>query len=288
VDSRGDADAAEPRFGAATQRRFSPTSVSMSQRFDLGGGWALAGNASRNQRAPSAAELFANGVHAATGTYEQGDVTLGTERGTAWELAVEQRSATGQLRLAAWSARFGRYLGLIDSGLFVDETGTPVPADTPEAVPLYRFEAVRARLRGLEAQWEQRFMLPGWTLHARAGADRTIADDLTHGEPLPRIAPSRLRAGLTLERGAWQLRLDATRLARQGRVPATDSATAGATLVDLALAWRGTWATRGTLLWLKLGNAGDRLARNAATLESVRQLSPLPGRALSAGLRMTL
>jgi iron complex outermembrane recepter protein len=286
VSSRGDADPAEPRFGEPASRRFAPTSLSLSQRFALGAGWALAGNLSRNQRAPSAAELFANGVHAATGTYERGDPTLGSERGSAWELALEHKGTAGNTRLAIWSARFGRYLGLIDSGLVVDETGDAVPAGTPDAVPLFRFEAVRARLRGFEAQWEQRFTLPGWVLHARASADRTVADDLTHGEPLPRIAPSRLRAGVTLERAGWQLRLDLTRLARQSRVPATDTPTAGATLADLALAWRTRLGGQDSLLWLRLGNVGNKLAGNAATFESVRQLSPLPGRALSAGLRL--
>jgi iron complex outermembrane receptor protein len=288
VASRGDADPDVVRFGAAQERRFSLSSLSLSQRFALGAGWALAGQASRNERAPSAAELFANGVHAATGTYERGDSTLPAERGRAWELALERRVAGSHLRVAAWQARFGRYLGLIDSGLVVDEEGTPVPADTPDAVPLFRFEAVRARLNGVEVDWEQRLVLGGMALQVRAGYDRTRADDLTHGEPLPRIAPERLRAGLTLARGAWQWRLDLTRLARQDRVPATDSATPGATLVDLGLAWRGAWAGREALVWLKLGNAGDRLAKNASTFETVRQLAPLPGRALSAGLRMAI
>jgi iron complex outermembrane receptor protein len=76
------------------------------------------------------------------------------------------------------------------------------------------------------------------------------------------------------------------RLSRQGRVPATDTPTPGATLADLALAWRLREGGTDALLWLKLGNLGDRLAKNAATFETVRQLSPLPGRSLSAGVRM--
>jgi iron complex outermembrane receptor protein len=190
VESSGDADPAVPRFGARAERWFSSTSLALSQRFELGAGWALAGLASRNQRAPSAAELFANGVHAATGTYERGDASLGAERGTAWELALERRAAGAHLRIAAWGARFGRYLALVDSGLVVDEGGEPVPPDTPDAVPLHRFVAVQARLRGLELEAEQRFDFGGPMLVARVGYDRTVADDLTNGEPLPRIAPA--------------------------------------------------------------------------------------------------
>ena len=75
--------------------------------------------------------------------------------------------------------------------------------------------------------------------------------------------------------------------ARQSRVPATDTATAGHTLLDvwasgaLPAAWFGSQSQ-----WFaKLNNASNRLAYNAVAATTVRGLSPEGGRALRVGLR---
>ena len=286
VDSRGDADPAEPKFGAAAGRRFSLASLSLAQRYALGHGWAVSGQASRNQRAPSAAELFANGVHAATGTFERGDPGLGAERGQALELALERQAADGRLRIAAWSARFARYIALRDTGEQVDEAGDVVPPDTPDSVPLYRFEPVRARLQGLEAEWRQRHAMAGWVLHSQWRYDLVRATDRDRGEPLPRIAPWRLGLSLGVERGGLTARIDVNHNGRQSRVPAVDSSTPASTLVDVSLSWRTRLGGSDALWFAKLGNLGNERAYNATTNENVRRLSPLPARALSAGLRV--
>ena len=72
--------------------------------------------------------------------------------------------------------------------------------------------------------------------------------------------------------------------ARQDRLPAADSATPGYTMLDL-------WAATALPLpgeasaFVKLGNVTDRLGYNASAIATMRGLSPLPGRALAAGLR---
>jgi iron complex outermembrane receptor protein len=73
-------------------------------------------------------------------------------------------------------------------------------------------------------------------------------------------------------------------LARQDRVPASDAATAGYTLLDL---WAsGRLALGEDSSWFaKLNNVTDKLALNASTIATMRGLSPLPGRALTVGFR---
>jgi len=67
-------------------------------------------------------------------------------------------------------------------------------------------------------------------------------------------------------------------------VPASDTATPSATVLDLWL--RGRVAALPGLSWYaKLANATDELAFNAAAVATVRGLSPASGRALSAGLQ---
>jgi iron complex outermembrane recepter protein len=62
--------------------------------------------------------------------------------------------------------------------------------------------------------------------------------------------------------------------------------TAGATLVDASLSWRTRWADADALVFLRLDNLGDTLAFNASALRVARELSPLPGRAATLGLRV--
>ena len=75
--------------------------------------------------------------------------------------------------------------------------------------------------------------------------------------------------------------------ARQSRVPSTDVATASYTLVQLALSRRFNLGERDALWFVKLENAGDTLARSASTIRTVRDLAPLPGRALKTGVRIS-
>ena len=101
---------------------------------------------------------------------------------------------------------------------------------------------------------------------------------------MPRLPPWRLRLGLAWSVGSLTYGADLRHAARQGRVPATDTATPGATMLDLWL--RGRVASLPGLTWYtRLGNVGDELAFNAAAVATVRRLSPAPGRALSAGLQ---
>ena len=64
-----------------------------------------------------------------------------------------------------------------------------------------------------------------------------------------------------------------------------DRPTPGYTLVNLWMTWKAPVRDGDLMLWLKLDNLGIRLAYNATTVPTMRALSPLPGRALSAGLR---
>jgi iron complex outermembrane recepter protein len=67
-------------------------------------------------------------------------------------------------------------------------------------------------------------------------------------------------------------------------VPATDSTTPGWTLLDLWAAGDLPFATASS--WFaRVGNVTDKVATNAASIATVRGLSPLAGRALTVGLR---
>ena len=286
VNSNGDADPAADRFGNATQRRYTLHSLSLGHALDLSPTWRLSASLSQSQRAPTYFELFANGLHAATAAYELGDKTLAKEQGRHLELAAAWRSGADHLRLGAFQTRFSRYIGLDDAGVRVDDEGQVVPDGTPDALPLYRFQSARARLQGVEIDGAKRLLDGRWQLDASARFDLTRGTNTEREQPLPRLPGWRLGLGLDASTGPWTTRLEVTRVARQGRVPTGDTATASYTLVNLSLRWRFDLGNSDAVAFAKLGNATHELAYNASAIQTIRGLSPLPGRAMLAGVRV--
>lgn len=283
VASEGDADPAEPKFGTPAQRSFSLRSASIGNVWNFAPRWNFSATVSASERAPTSFELYANGLHAATGTFEIGDPLLATERGNNLDVAVEWKSGADRLRIGAYSARFSRFIALEATG---DDVSVPGEDGSTETFPAYAFRAVRARLHGVEIEGKHRLVTRPWTLDLSGKLDFTRARNADTGEALPRIAPMRATLGLDAGSGPWTGRIEFEHVAAQDRVPATDTRTAGYNLVNLALTRQFNWGTKRALWFVKLNNATDKLAYNASTIETVRGLAPLPGRAIKTGMRL--
>lgn len=279
VDSDGDV-MADLRFGPPQQRSFTPRSASAGAVLTLAAPWQLTANAAYTERAPTSYELYANGVHAATGTYERGDLQQAKERGRHLDLGLQWKQDADHAKFSAFVSRFANYIALTRTGEpdFVGIDGA--------RMPVYGFRGVPARLYGLEIEGQKRLLSGEQTLDLETHADLVRGDNLATGEPLPRIAPVRLAAALDWQQGRWSARGEVEHAWRQHRVPADDLPTAGWTLVNLTASYKTTLGASDVLVFAKLGNVGNVLAYNAGTISTVRPLSPLPGRSLAAGLRV--
>jgi iron complex outermembrane recepter protein len=289
VDSEGDADPATLKFGNAVQRRFSLRSASLANVLKLNPQWSLSGSVSSSQRAPTSFELYANGVHAATGSFERGDTSLGVERGTNVDVALQWKSGSDHLRLGAYASRFTNFISLEATGQDVQE---PDGEGGFNAYPEYVFKPVRARLSGVEIEGQKRLLSGTVNIDVSGKLDVSRALNADTTEPLPRIAPMRINLGLDAGYGAWSGRVEIDRAAAQNRVPATDVATAGYTLWNLSLTRRfafsgltSSGATNG-VWFVKVNNATDTLAYSAGAIPTVRELSPLAGRSIKTGVRL--
>jgi CheY-like chemotaxis protein len=283
VGSEGDADPAEPKFGAAAQRRFSLRSASLANVYKLSPVWSVSGTLSASERAPTSFELFANGLHAATAAIERGDRALQTERGTNLDLALEWKHGADHLRMGLFTARFSRFIALESTGVSIALTDKDGNVST---FPEYAFKSVPARLHGVEIDGRERLLEGPLTLDLSGKLDLTRATNGGTGEALPRVAPMRLALGLDAGFGPWTARVELEHASRQNRVPANDTATASYSIVNLSLTRSFDLADSSALWFLKLGNLGNTLAYNASTINTVRGLAPLPGRALKTGLLM--
>ena len=99
--------------------------------------------ATHTERAPTFYELYAHGVHVATGAIEVGDANLRPERGVQMDVGAEYRHGPQRARLSVYDSEFGNYI--VQSRSVADDATVG-----SVAYPGYRFAGVKARLTGLE------------------------------------------------------------------------------------------------------------------------------------------
>jgi iron complex outermembrane recepter protein len=281
--SRGDPEIGAVQFGTAQSRRFNLGSLSVSNLLKLSPNWSASTGLSYSERAPSAFELYANGLHAATGAFEIGNSQLGPERALQLELSSTWKTPQSQLRVGLFGTHFSRYLAL-------EDTDQPITNAALTSVPQYRYTPVRARMLGLELDAQHRLVEPtadsAWSLDLSSKLDLTRARNLSRQEPLPRIAPLRISVGLEAKQLLWSGKIETQHYARQSQVPSTDTPTSAYTTVQLELSRRlSLGAQSDALAFLKLTNLTNALGYSASSTASIRPLSPVPGRALKLGVR---
>ncbi len=292
---RSDGNPALARF-VVGKRNFNLGSYAVGGLVNLAPAWKLTSNLSYSERAPKDYELYANGPHAATGMYEVGNAQFEKERATSLDAGVQWKSGADRAALTGFISRFNNYIYLDRTGSTRDSEGNVLDGacDTqPEesgCKPEFSYRQVGARFSGLEANGNIRLFDKGRTVDLELRGDLLRADNLTIGQPLPRIAPARVGATLVLAEGPWQGRIGFNSTARQTRMPDGQRATDGHTLWNATLTYRMKTATpsSGQLLWYaRLDNAGNQLAYSATSIltQTVPGRSPLPGRSLKVGLQ---
>ncbi len=274
----------EERFGDPVTRRFSPKSLSLSGAYELGQGFSLSSNLSSSQRAPTFYELFANGVHVASGAFEVGDVNLGLERAKAVDLGLHWKQGEAKWSLQVYQTRFSNYIALDASGRSVELVGEDGGTET---VPEYLYRGVRARMHGIELEGRQPLpAVAGWGLTLGTTLDLVRGTNRDTGAPLPRLAPVRASLSIQAERGPWLIQAELRGARRQDRVPALDTPTAGYGILRLNIARHFDIGNLDAMWYLKLDNLANKLAYNAGSVQTIRELTPLPGRSVFAGLQV--
>ena len=132
------------------QRAFSGFSGSLGVAYSLGQGWKLSANSGTSWRAPHVSELYSEGVHHGSASFEQGNPALLPERAWNNSLTLE------------WEAS-GRTLGFFLSGYvnFIQDFIYLNPRQAPVltirgAFPAFGYDQTNARLTGIDARaWFQ-------------------------------------------------------------------------------------------------------------------------------------
>lgn len=278
IDSEGDGPG-QSQFGAPQSRSFTPFSAAVGGVVKLAPPWQLSANLAYTERAPTFFELYANGLHVATGAYEQGNPGLGMEKGTNLDVSLAWKDGPHGLEVGAFASDFSNYIALL-------ATGQDVPGDDGP-VPVYAFSGVPARLYGFEIEGHWRLLDGAQQLDLDGSFDTMRATNQDSRQPLPRIPPLRVTLGLNWRIGDWMARAEGTYAAAQDRVPTDDPQTPGYTIVNLSASYRLRLGGTDGLAFLRIDNVGNELAYNATSMATVRPLAPLPGRGVMVGLRLS-
>jgi iron complex outermembrane receptor protein len=255
-------------------------------------GWQLTSNLSASQRAPKDYELFAHGVHAATGTYEIGQSINGLEKGTQLDVGGEWKQGPHKFGVTGFASQFSNFISLQPSA---------TTFGAADGLPDYQFQGVRARFYGIESNAKLRIvggqsaLLSPNAAHGAMDlelrADVVRAKDLTHNSYLPRIAPMRMGADAVWSRNAWGARFGFMHAAAQNRVPEGGVTTAGHTLWNAGINYHAhTYGPTHWLLFAKLDNITNKLAYSSTSVLTQTLGSnapPIAGRSLKVGAQVS-
>ena len=272
VDSKGGGD-----FIAAN-KNFKTNNSAIGGLYTLNSQWSLTGNLSHNERAPSYFELYANGVHAATGTYEQGQANLKIEKSNGLDGQIRWKAGQDSLTFGAYYTKFSNYIGLRSTN-----------RDEPTEDGTYKvseFSGIKAEFKGVEL--EGKTMLTDY-LQFNVRGDYVDAKDKTNGGYVPRISPLKLGAGLKYEFDRFGARLDVLHAFKQDRVASNYNYQGGKELMTDAYTNVSMMATYKLPTQLNLeaftraNNLLDEEIREHTSF--LKDIAPMGGRSIMFGLR---
>ncbi len=271
------------RFEAGLRHEWQDIDVDSAQRdrshrgnsLSLGAVWnfapqyALGLSLSRTQRLPSAEELYANGAHLATRTWEVGTPDLKAETSRNIDLSLRKTEGATTFSVGVFHNRIKDYI-------------YANTLDAHEDFQLIEYAQRDARFTGIEGQLRQQLSpIVGATVfgdYVRARLDSGSNRDL------PRIPAHRVGLRLDANWNAWSGEAEVYRVGRQTKVAEFESETAGYTMLNLGVSYRGKHAGMPWLLYVKANNLTDRLAYSHSSF--IKHVAPLMGRNLIAGLRL--
>ena len=252
---------------------FGGASMSLGAVVPLDDDWTASALVDYASRAPVVEELYSEGPHLATNSFDIGDPDLDSE--TAFNL-----SATLGYSGEKWSAlatayytSFDGFIHQVDPGTIMD--GLPVRQFTQRDATFAGFEAEASVVA---AQWSG----GQWTMNAfydRVAAELDGPDDRP-----PRLPPDRVGLGTAIDHGAFSAAVDYMRVSDQDETASFELPTEGYDDLRARLAWDVEAGRANVRLYVQGRNLTDAEQRHHTSF--VKDQAPAPGRTLEAGIRV--
>ena len=254
--SQRDTDARATSVAAGAVWKFSPE-------------YSLRASVSRSHRLPTAEELYADGVHLATSTYEIGNENLTKETSNNVDLTLRKYAGATTFSLSAFHNRVKNYI-------------YANTLDNHEGFQLIEYAQRDATFTGLEGELRRKFSnvvsatVFGDLVRARFedGANRNI----------PRTPPFRIGARVNADWQNWHGMAEVVRVGRQDDVAEYEGETGGYTMLNLGTHYTTRIGNLPAQFYARINNLTNELAFSHTSF--IKNAAPLPGRNLTAGLRL--
>jgi len=253
-------------------RAFETLSAAAGLVVRLADGWSAGANLSRSERAPTAEELYSDGPHAATFSYEIGDPTLGSEVGQGVDVTIRADADRYDGSISAFASRYADFIYLRDTGLVQDDL--EVMQYTQGDTEFYGFE-VHGHVELVHVASSH--------VHVGLTYDQVRASLRETGEPLPRIPPRSALLALIYLTERWDARVEGHWVDEQERVAEDEEPTPPYTMLDASVSYKIFAGTVMHELLLRGSNLTDTAAYNHISFLKLQ--APLPGRSIALTYR---
>ncbi len=262
-------------IGYIRERKFPALSSSFAAIYSLNSQLSLGTSLLHSFRAPSLEELYSEGPHLASYSYEIGNPELDPERGLAKELFLRYQQTKANAEFTVFHNNFSNYLYARDTG---------EPNDRRPDLNNYQFVGEEAVLYGAELSGEfilrSNFVLNASMSYTLAERNVSESEQQTTGynddtRPLPMIPPLKSKFSLKYSKDGFELGSRVRLAAKQDRTGEFETSTEGYTLLDVFAQYR---LDGGKLLHTFSLNANNLLNQEYYDhLSRIKDLRPEPG-----------
>jgi len=285
-----------------SDQSFTPISASAGIVWDYQQGYNIGFSTSFSQRAPSSSELFSNGPHIGTNTYEVGALYEVEAHGdhahieymdkdidleTSYNVDLTWRKFDGDFGfvVSAFYNHIKDYFYQQDTGFFMEDGHAhggdheDDHGEAEEGLPIFAYQQDDVDMYGVEAQFiyqindEWQTTVFGDYINAQ----------LTDGGYLPRIPPMRLGGQLNYQTNNYGAELSVMHYFEQDNIAETETVTDAYTIVDAHFNYYLEGIGNDLVFFVKGQNLTDEEARVHSSF--LKNVAPLPGRGFSVGIR---
>ena len=264
--------------------------------WDYAPGYQVGLSFGHSQRAPALGELYADGPHLATTTFEIGNANLDKEKSN--NVDIYWRKTAGKLTVSAnfFYNRIDDYIYYQEQDLngdgFADRVtevfdGNPANILAPgvdEELFLVYVSQDDAEFLGFEAETRARLMDDNnGRMVLRLWADY-VEGERSNNTNLARITPWRFGSGLTYSRGDLYAAVNYTRVNKQDSTAPLETETGGYHLLDIHADYTFRMGGNNVTLFARASNLLDEEIRRHVSF--VKDQAPLPGRSGIFGVRV--
>ena len=222
---------------------------------------------SQNGRAPTESELYADGPHGGTSSYELGNPHFSSETVTSLEATFRYTPDKGRAEVHVYSAVYDGY---------IEESPT---GQTEAGLPVFRYTQTGATFYGMEFEGHRDLWQTDQGLLILSASA-----DYVHGETdlgIPARIPSyAVTSALAWEGDSFNGKIEVRHVGKQDRVADYELPTDSYTLLNATLSWKPVSHSK-FKLFADAHNLTNATAREHTSF--LKDVAPLPGRSLRVG-----